>query len=183
MQFLPLSLALLLSLGGTGLLHASWRDRVPRGLALSGAWLGLVAALVAWIVAYGAEFGTVLGLAVPGLFAWGFTLATMQQHQRKATRRQTANHSPLDGATGSSWLQHLLLFVLTVPVAGFCSAVICIAFADLLPFSELNRTVLSVFLTIFVWGCLAWWLCATQGLRVALLWLGLVTVLAAILLY
>jgi len=179
--------AALLTLGGTGLLHASWRSliRENRKLLVFSGWLMLLLALVLWIEATGPEFGTVLGLSVPALAAWILVTTTADTSKRTAQRRprnDDGGNSVLD-STGTRWSRHLLLFVLTVLLAAIASTLLTAAIADLLPWSELNRTVFVGFVMPCVWGLLAYWICATQRLQRTLLINAVVSVAAALLLF
>lgn len=159
--------AALLTLGGTGLLHASWRSVLPghRGRLVLCGWLLLLLALMLWIEATGPEFGTVAGLTVPALSAWLLAGSTAETREPKRARaRHAGKESSALDAAGSDWRHHLLLFVLAVPFAALAASVISVALAELLPWSELNRTALVGFVMPPLWGLLACWLCATTQL-------------------
>lgn len=176
----------LLTLGGVGLLHASWRSLFPdhRKLLVFNGWLMLLLALVLWIESSGAEFGTVLGLCVPALAAWLLTVSTARTRQRKARRPrdESGTGSALDDKRLSR-RRHLLLFVLSVPVAAVAATLLTVALAELLPGSELGRTVLVGFVMPPLWGLLAWWFCATPTITRTLLKVGVPSLAAALFLF
>ena len=164
---LPLLAGTALSVAGVACLFGSWNGVTARKAWINGlGWTLLTISVVAWSVASGAEFGTALALCVPGVVAWIFALRTAElREQRVRSRKPLAKVEPAAKITDArSWLRHLWLFVLTVPLAAAASATLSITVCRWLPWSDTNEMVLALLLMPFLWGCAAYWIVADPKL-------------------
>lgn len=165
MSPLPAALAVLMTLAGVALLYAAWQGRLAnRPPAVAAGWSLMGLAFLPWIAAGGMEFGLVLGSVVPGCAAWVFVALQVRRPARSANGRAGSVATlPMSGFTFPGLpdvTRHLWRFVLVVPLAGIAATLISIAFAGLLPWSDLNRWALIVLLMPALWGIFAAWLCS-----------------------
>ena len=164
---LPLLAGTALSVAGVACLFGSWNGATARKAWINGlGWLLLTSSVIAWSIASGAEFGTTLALSVPGIVAWIFALRTAElREQRVRSRKPLAKVEPAAKITDArSWLRHLWLFVLTVPVSAGASAVLSIVVCRWLPWSDTNEMVLAIFVMPLLWGCASYWIVADPKL-------------------
>lgn len=164
---LPLLAGTALSVAGVACLFGSWNGATARKAWINGlGWMLLSISVVGWSVASGAEFGTTLALSVPGVIAWMFALRTAElREQRVRSRKPLAKVEPAAKITDArSWLRHLWLFALTVPVSAAAAAFVSIALCRWFPWSDTNEMVLAIFLTPLLWGCAAYWIVADPKL-------------------
>lgn len=161
--------ASLLTLTGLALIYSRWQGNFARKvLPLWAGWSLVGIAVVPWTLATGIEAGIVLSLMVPTLFAWLLVAGNSEVRARKLTRtgNSNSNGAGSDDHLGVNlrhlppWQRNGTLLLLTVPLAALSATFTSVAFTNLLPFSELNRMALSIFLMPVVWGALAFWQCA-----------------------
>lgn len=148
------------ALGASGVtgLYCSWRRFALSGRwVVAASWLLIAASLWAWSVAAGAEFGISFGLLALSLFGGLLVLVNFEVRERKQARPTPTQAVAVDPR---SWGRHLLLFVVSIPLAGvaaiFCTVLLC----SLLPWATADEAVLAVFLVPVVWGLAAYWACA-----------------------
>jgi len=152
------------ALGGLGLIFASWRRWVPVALNAASAaagWLVLLLSGWLWIVSTGAEFGVLLAFLVPSLLAWMLVLVN-RQHRQRRDRAEPPALKPNAGER--SWVRHLVLFVVVVPLAAVASALVTVALSLLLPWREVDAMVMVLVIMPILWGSAAYWACADSRL-------------------
>ena len=146
-----------LSALGVACLFLSWKAAAPSRGLISAGWLLLLLATVCWILASGAEFGvSYVCLAIP-VIAW---LLAFVSADVRTQRAQVFSAGSLSMPRAKTLAKHGLLLILSLPVAAVAATLVCVAFAKLLPLSNVNATVLAVFLMPLIWGIGAYWVCA-----------------------
>jgi hypothetical protein len=145
--------ALLAALAGVALLYGAWQRRVPRRwLLVPAGWALLFVSGWFWTAGTGAELGITLVLLATSLVAWLFVWGNRQHRKRRARE-----DSPPKVTEGRTLIDHVLLFVLVVPLAAVASALVSVAASLALPVSEVNAMVAVLVVMPMLWGAAAWW--------------------------
>ncbi len=148
--------------GGAGILclFTAWRRLVPlrRWVVVLG-WSLLLASMIFWVGAAGAEFGVIFSLLAISLLGWG---AVVINHEVRFRKRKEQSTGTVVWPRGHTVAQNIALFAIVVPLAAAASTLITVAFVRLLPWQALNQFVLALFLMPVVWGCAACWVCADR---------------------
>ena len=105
-----------------------------------------------WVAGTGAEFGITLVLLATSLAAWLFVWGN-RQHRARRVREE----APPKVTAGRSLGEHVLLFVLVVPLAAVASALVTVAASLALPVAEVNAMVTVLVVMPVLWGAAAWW--------------------------
>ena len=174
--------ALLLAVAGIACLFSSWRRLAivkGRSATLIG-WLLLLLAIPFWSLALGLEFGLSYALLCSALLAW---LTVFMNYELRQGRQRDMTSVTLQLPNGTALGQHLLLFLLAVPLAGLASAFSTTAVLRLLPVQTGNALVATLLLLPIVWGAAACWVCADPKLHRPTLTLLTLLVVSTLLLY
>lgn len=161
--------ASILVISGAGLLYYAWKTTGSRPSYVWSGWACLAAAAGFWIAATGTGIGIVLALVVPAPAAWLLVLLNRELRQRRNHRRQApAPESILDSTSGSAALpallvRHGLLFLLAIPGAAVAATLVSITLPRLLPWSQTNQMVLTIFAMPVLWGAAAVWVCGDRN--------------------
>lgn len=161
---------------GIALLGASWRKR--RGFKahlLMGGWLLIMAGLVLFALAWGAEVGTAYGLLAFSLAAYGIVTAGIELRQAQARAPREAALEPEERPT--NWPRGVAKSLLAIALAGIASIGLGVAFAVAMPMAVHGRIVIGGLLVPILWGAgMAWTLSDARLLRATIV---LVTASAA----
>ncbi|MFC0634689.1 hypothetical protein [Brevundimonas balnearis] len=150
------AVALGLSGGGVFLLRRAWRDRTPAG----GRWapLGgvtLVAGLIAWIVAFGAEIGVAYSLTWISLVAALAIAPFVEVRNRRGRAARVGVLDPSDRPSRAwrGWMRALL----AGPLAGLAAMGLGLGWAVSGPGVEPDRLILGGLMVPLLWaGGMAW---------------------------
>lgn len=152
------TLALAAAAAGLGLLYGAWQRRVPRRWRpVPVGWALLLVSAWFWVNGTGAEFGVSLLLLATSVVAWGFVIANRQYRERRPRADSTAPKAPADAR---SLAAHVLLFLLTVPLAAVTATLVAVALSLALPWSRVDAMVTVLVLIPILWGCAAYWVVA-----------------------
>ncbi|OFE13078.1 hypothetical protein PHACT_07945 [Pseudohongiella acticola] len=162
------AIALLLNGAGVGLLYLSWRDRADsKKWRVPAAWALLALAMWVWTLASGVEFGVVQVFLVSAVLAWLLVLFNARKRSPdRAARRELSDRPAIASSAGlalpnaSAFARQCWLFIVVVPLAGAASALATTALAQLLPWQQGDRLVLTLYAMPAVWGVACWWACA-----------------------
>lgn len=158
--------AVALGVAGVGCLYGSWKEHLSARLhpTLIG-WLLLMTAGYFAVRATGAEFGTVWICFAPALVAWILVAINSEVREAKVRKRKNVERAePTAIVDSRSWPQHLLLFLITVPLSALAAVFISVAISRVLPWHEITNAV-SVFIMVpILWGCAAYWAVADSKL-------------------
>lgn len=154
MMYLP---AIAMTLSGITILFLSWRRRIRSGLlARSIGWGLLFGSILLWVLAGGAEYGSVFSLLAFPFVAWLFVFPRPETRTQEAPLRSRRTLRPLRRAAA---LDTLLKIILVIPVAGLVSAGIGLVFVRWLPWSDVDNMAFAVLSMPVTWGALAVWAC------------------------
>jgi hypothetical protein len=145
-----------------GLLYARWRKWTKfRGTVLVVAGALATDSLIFWIRVGGPEFGPVYAVINIAIVSWFIVLANAEVRQNKGPG-QDFTAAKLPGIR--SIAHHVAIFLVAVPLAAVASTLVSVAMSNLLPWNEIDRTVLPLFAMPVIWGCVAFWTCADPKL-------------------
>lgn len=154
-MILNVSIALVVALAGLGCLFGAWQRRIPaRWRPVLVGWTLLALSGWFWVVGIGAEFGVSLVLLVTSLVAWIYVVANRQRRERRTPADAGA---PKPVAEPRRLVDHVVLFVLVVPLAAVASALVSVALSLALPVSEIDAMVTVLVVMPVLWGCAAYW--------------------------
>lgn len=180
-SYLYLYAGVLTGAAGVACLYTSWKRRLVNvpGPVLAG-WLLMLLSCWLWIRAFGAEFGGVYALLFIPAAAWVLVLINAEIRHRKPREQRTAQ--PVKPGTHTRG-QHVLLFLIAVPMAAVAATYIGIGVSALLPWDRINQHVLAVFLMPVLWGIGACWACADPKMSRPALYLATGGLVSAALLH
>lgn len=183
MMLIP-GLAVISGLAGTALLYAAWRKLLSGSFAIPLGWVLLLLSLLLWGREAGTEFGTVYALLCIGLCAWA-AIGLNDEIRRHRRQRKDVDKPYVQQALPASHsvLQHVLIFLVAVPLAGIVAILLSVGLAALLPWSRVNALVFTVLLLPVLWGAGSYWVCASDRLWRPTLALVMVGLLSAGLIY
>lgn len=176
--------ALTLNLMGVSALYFRWRGKGPL-LLTPLAWLLQALAIVCWSSVYGAEFGTVYGLAGIAMFAWLTVLSRSPDLAGSAkwqVKPDLGWHFSIP-AFLKSLPKQVYLFLLVVPLSGICATFATVAITGLFPFELVNLLAFNAYVIPIVWGVFAYWAGAQENLVKPLLVFVLITAISALKLF
>ncbi|TGD75712.1 hypothetical protein E4634_02195 [Mangrovimicrobium sediminis] len=143
---------------GTAGLYWSWRRlRFAGAWLVTTSWLVIGMSLWAWCAGLGAEIGLAAGLLGLSLCGGALVALNLELRRRRALAEAATGRIEI---TPRSWGRHLLLFVVSVPLAGAAAIIGSVYLCRLLPWHPTNEMALAVFLAPVVWGLAAFWACA-----------------------
>lgn len=143
---------------GIALLYSGWRQWLtPSTLTNLGGWLLICVSSLLWSIAAGWKYGAVYFIVALPLIAWLFVAhrASIRPHQDADAKQQS-----LTFASWRSCAKNAGLLLLTLPVAGFTSALLSLWATSLMPWQEVDRLATLTLLMPTLWGVLMFWVCA-----------------------
>ncbi|WP_416307788.1 hypothetical protein [Neptunicella sp. SCSIO 80796] len=170
----------LFTLAGIACLYKSWNSKIKSSAQVWTGWGSLTISAWCWIQSSGAEFGlsyALISLSVVALILIGWKAEIAVSPKVAIQPEHVIVYRP------AAIPRNLLLFLLTVPVAGMAAMMITMLLNSLLPLSRVNMMVLSVYLMPVVWGLAAYWVCADDKLARPALGLSVMGGLSALFIY
>jgi hypothetical protein len=162
-----------LLIGGVALLRASWmRPRRGKAYLRLAGWLIVIAALAAFIQAWGGEVGTAYALLALSVVAYCAVAAGIEL-------RNAPNRMPCDVALEpeerpTNWRRGAAKALLAIVLSGVAAIGIGVAFALYMPMATHDRIVIGGILVPVLWGGgMAWTLSDAKLLRATLLLLAI----------
>jgi Ca2+/H+ antiporter len=163
------------TLAGMSLLFGSWDRRLQaRRWAVAAGWASLAISVYFWSRTQGPEFGATIAVLAPALVAWllaarGAEIRSKGNRPRSQRSKSDVLEQQQEVASPRSWIRHVMLFVVTVPLSAAAAAIVSVAVATWLPWIDLNEMVFALIVMPILWGSAAYWAVADpQPLRPAL---------------
>jgi len=142
-------------------------------------WSLLAVSISAWVMAAGAEFGIVFSSAFFTMTAWFYiVLVNRKQAAQYIYITEEPKERIQQSLSAKRFLRNSSLVFLIIPVACFCSVMLCLAGTSLIPVSETSRLVIAGLLFPLLWSVLILWCCGSKKRwHPALMMFGLASVI------
>lgn len=160
------ALAAFVLVAGVAALRAKWLDAVRLPVVVG--WGLIVAGMVVWSSAVGAELGVTYGLLGLGLAGYAAVLTTIEFRKPKARDFASLAAEPEERPT--NWRRAAFKSFLAIVLAGIAAVGIGVAFAVAMPLGPHDRIVVGGLLVPVLWGAgMAWTLADANTLRASIL--------------
>jgi hypothetical protein len=168
MQTIETLVGAALSAAGIALLRQVWLGRHKAKLTLAFGWLLVLAGIVLFAMAWGAEVGTAYGLLAFSLAAYGIVAAGVELRSGTSRALREAALEPEERPT--NWRRGIAKSLLAIVLAGVAAIGIGVAFAVSMPMPAHDRIVIGGVLVPVLWGGgMAWTLSDAKLLRATIL--------------
>lgn len=157
-----MTLATIFGIAGITLLYSSWRSIMRKAIAIPLGWGALFISIACLALGSGLEFGLSYALILIPLLAWA--VIGLNYEIRRNHKSREKPYVPQALPETHSIVQHILIFLIAIPLAGITATFLSVVLSKALPFTQVSALATGMLIMPFLWGLGSYWACAANKL-------------------